>query len=202
MSPANDDGHPVSPQWTGWRKAIDLDEYEARFTDHDAHGEADCIAAFGPATVLDAGCGTGRVAMELHRRGIDVVGVDLDADMLERARRRAANVEWQCADLASFDLGRRFDVVAMPGNVLLFCRIADRRAVVQRCAAHVADGGVLIAGFSLKRAADSYTLRAHDDACSEVGFELVHRWATWDRVEYDGGDYAVSVHRHRAVTSL
>ncbi|MFM2071639.1 MAG: hypothetical protein RLZZ623_1902, partial [Actinomycetota bacterium] len=88
MSPANDDGHPVSPQWTGWRKAIDLDEYEARFTDHDAHGEADCIAAFGPATVLDAGCGTGRVAMELHRRGIDVVGVDLDADMLERARRR------------------------------------------------------------------------------------------------------------------
>ena len=43
--------------------------------------------------VLDAGCGTGRVAIELARRGIEVVGVDADPDMLERARRRAPQLD-------------------------------------------------------------------------------------------------------------
>ena len=28
-----------------------------------------------------------------------------------------------------------------------------------------------------------------------AGLGAVHRWATWDRVPYAGGDYAVSVHR-------
>ena len=84
------------------------------------HGEADFVAALGPATVLDAGCGTGRVGIELARRGIDVVGVDVDPDMLERARRRSADVTWVLADLATLDLGRTFDVVVLAGNVLPF----------------------------------------------------------------------------------
>ena len=35
----------------------------------DVHGEADFVAALGGHSVLDAGCGTGRVARELARRG-------------------------------------------------------------------------------------------------------------------------------------
>ena len=72
--------------------------------------------------MLDAGCGTGRVAIELDRRGIEVVGVDLDDDMLAAARIKAPDLRWECADLSVFDLGRPFDVVAMPGNVMIFCR--------------------------------------------------------------------------------
>lgn len=193
------DGHLVSPRWTAWRAATDLDEYESRFTTAAAHGEADLICGFGPRSVLDAGCGTGRVAIELHRRGVESVGVDLDDEMLERARRRAPDVTWTCADLAVFRLDRCFDVVAMPGNVLLYCRAEVRAAVVERCAAHVAEAGLLIAGFTLSDDAGSYTLSAHDDACREVGFELTHRWATWDRAPFDAGGrgdrYAVSVHR-------
>src|SRR5690242_14604202 len=64
------------------------------------HGEADLVESFGPRTVLDAGCGTGRVAVELARRGIAVVGVDLDPQMLATARRKAPNLEWHLADLA------------------------------------------------------------------------------------------------------
>ena len=41
------------------------------------HGEADFVFSYGPRSVLDAGCGTGRVAIELARRGLDVVGTDL-----------------------------------------------------------------------------------------------------------------------------
>jgi SAM-dependent methyltransferase len=196
------DGHLVSPQWSAWREAVDLDEYDMRFAGQAAHGEADLIASFAPATVLDAGCGTGRVAIELDKRGFLVHGVDLDPDLLERARRRCRGVTWHAADLAEFDLGRTFDVVAMPGNVLLFCRSEQRFAVVQRCAAHVAEGGVLIVGFSIADGVGSDTLRVHDAACSASGLALEHRWATWDRAPFADGSYVVSVHRRDRVASL
>lgn len=48
-------------------------------TGADVHGEATFVRAYAPASVLDAGCGTGRVAIELARHGIEVVGVDVDA---------------------------------------------------------------------------------------------------------------------------
>ena len=70
------------------------DDYQARFdrlaaTGADVHGEATFVRAYEPARVLDAGCGTGRVAIELARHGIEVVGVDVDASMLATARRLA-----------------------------------------------------------------------------------------------------------------
>ena len=46
------------------------------------------------------------------------------------------------------DLGRRFTVVAMPGNVMIFCRRDDVDAIVSRAAAHLEPGGMLVAGFS------------------------------------------------------
>ena len=84
-----DDYQMTSSAWRRWREQVDLDEYEARFAVGDAvHGEADLVASLAPTSVLDAGCGTGRVAIELARRGIEVVGVDADPDMLERAERQ------------------------------------------------------------------------------------------------------------------
>jgi len=55
----------------------------------NVHGEADFVERFAPKSVLDAGCGTGRVGRELARRGIDVVGVDIDPHMLATAQRKA-----------------------------------------------------------------------------------------------------------------
>src|SRR6478736_6081835 len=94
-----DDPHAISPQWTQWRAETDLDEYFTRWqrlesTGQSSHGEADFIEALGPRSVLDAGCGMGRVAIELDRRGIDVVGVDLDDDLLAFARRSQPDIRW------------------------------------------------------------------------------------------------------------
>ncbi|MDQ1398226.1 MAG: hypothetical protein QOK20_158, partial [Acidimicrobiaceae bacterium] len=52
----------------------DGESYQRRFDElasggQDVHGEAAFVMALTPATVLDAGCGTGRVAIELARRG-------------------------------------------------------------------------------------------------------------------------------------
>lgn len=188
-------GAHVSPQWAQWRARIDLDEYEARFAHDAAHGEADLIASFTPASVLDAGCGTGRVGIELHRRGIEVVGVDLDDDLLALARAKEPGASWVHADLATVDLGRSFDVVALPGNVMLFCAHDARVHVVARCAAHVAGDGRLVAGFGLSGEPGAITLDEYDDACRTAGLTLDERWATWDRDPYLRGVYAVSVHR-------
>lgn len=51
--------------------------------------------------VLDACCGTGDLAIEARRRGASVVGLDFSERMLERARRKAAEVEWVQGDVLS-----------------------------------------------------------------------------------------------------
>jgi SAM-dependent methyltransferase len=156
--------------------------------------------AYEPATALDAGCGTGRVGIELARRGVAVVGVDLEPGMLTTARDRAPEVEWIEGDLTSFDLATTFDVVVMAGNVMLF--VGDRAAAVARCAAHLPPGGRLVAGFQLHgmttpsgHRLDPFELVDYDAAASAAGLVLEERFATWDREPYDGGSYAVSVHR-------
>jgi len=157
------------------------------------HGEADRVQVYEPRTVLDAGCGTGRVAVELARRGLDVVGVDLDPSMLDVARAKSDAVEWVEADLADLDLGRTFDLVVAPGNVMIFLTPGTEAAVTERLAAHVAPGGTLICGFSL--AGDHLSLEAHHAHCAAAGLTTVEDLATWEGEPYDGGDYVVSVHR-------
>ena len=157
------------------------------------HGEADFVQSLGPGSVLDAGCGTGRVAIELARRGVDVVGVDLDPSMLEEARRKAPGVPWTEGDLVDVDLGRTFDVVLMAGNVMIFVKPGTEGAVVANLARHLAPGGALVAGFQLE--AGRLSLEDYDRFAAAAGLRLAERWATWDRQPYRGGNYAVSVHR-------
>lgn len=182
--------------------AFDGRRYQERFDalaeqGVDVHGEAALVRTLAPRSVLDAGCGTGRVAVELARHGIEVVGVDVDASMIAEARRRAPDLAWVEADLASLQLGRTFDVVVLAGNVPLFCPAGDREALVASCAAHVAPGGAMVAGFQLDR---EYGLDAHDRACLAVGLTLEHRWSTWDQEPFGPASrYAVSLHRRRAV---
>jgi 2-polyprenyl-3-methyl-5-hydroxy-6-metoxy-1,4-benzoquinol methylase len=173
------------------------DEYQARFDalaaqGTDVHGEAEFVARLSPGSVLDAGCGTGRVAIELARRGIETVGVDVDASMLDTARERAPALTWVASDLAELDLGREFDVVMLAGNVPLFTPRGTHAALVAGCARHVARSGAMVAGFQLGR---GYELADYDAHCAAVGLELMERYATWDGQPFAGGDYAVSVHR-------
>ncbi|GGZ38285.1 SAM-dependent methyltransferase [Streptomyces inusitatus] len=173
------------------------DEYQARFDriaseGGDVHGEAVFVRSFAPRTVLDAGCGTGRVAVELARHGIAVTGVDIDESMLATARRLAPGITWHRHDLAGLDLGLSFDVVVMAGNVPLFTPPGTEEALVAGVARHVRPEGRLVAGFSLDR---GYTLRDYDAHCRTAGLVLEARYATWSRAPYTGGEYAVSVHR-------
>lgn len=178
------------------------DDYDVRFDQLeregiDVHGEAAFVESLAPRSVLDAGCGTGRVAIELDRRGVDVVGVDLDPSMLEAARRKAPHLPWVEGDLISVDVGRTFDVVVMAGNVMIFLEAGTEAAVVANVARRVRPGGHLVAGFQLQPG--RLAIDRYDEMCAAVGLVLSQRWATWDRQPWSaGGEYAVSVHRRPA----
>ena len=113
-----DDSPTLSKRWRQWRQEIDLDEYEARWDRLEAegehvHGEADFVDRFAKRRVLDAGCGMGRVALELAKREYDVVGVDNDPDMLERAKNRESTVDWRLGDLTTVTFDEPFDTIVV-----------------------------------------------------------------------------------------
>ena len=175
------------------------DDYDATYqrraaAGEDVHGEANFVERFAPKSVLDAGCGTGRVGRELARRGAEVVGVDIDAEMLGTARRAAPGIEWRLDDLVTVDLGRTFDAIVMAGNVMIFLDPGTEATVLANMARHLSSGGVLIAGFQLQPG--RLALDEYDRHASAAGLALHERWSTWDCDEWvPGGDYAVSVHR-------
>lgn len=182
------------------------DEYDVRWKSladagHNIHGEADLVesllAESGGTSVLDAGCGTGRVAIELAHRGISVVGVDADAAMLAAARAKAPQLRWIEADLADLTSAGvdRVNLVLLAGNVMIFLEPGTEAQALVQLAGRLTPGGLLVAGFSIRP--DRLSLRQYDDAAEQAGLRWVARWATWDRAPYDDGDYAVTVHRLR-----
>lgn len=176
-------------------------QYDRRFealaaAGQHMHGEADLVDSYNPTWVLDAGCGTGRVAIELSRRGRHVVGVDQDPRMLEVARQKAPHLTWVQADLAASDLGlgRLFDAVVLAGNVLIFVAPGTEGEVVANMARHLAPDGLMIAGFSLHPG--GFGASDLDELATEAGLALVDRWSTWDQLPFAPAcGYAVSVHR-------
>jgi len=160
----------------------------------DVHGEASFIQSLGRRSVLDAGCGTGRVARELARRGLDVVGVDIDSAMLNTAREKAPQLDWRLGDLATIDLGRTFDCIVMAGNVMIFVTSGMEGTVLANLARHLTPGGLLVAGFQLM--GGGLPLLRYDSLATDAGLELTERWSTWDREAWrPDNTYAVSVHR-------
>lgn len=183
------------------------DDYDARWrtlaeSGKNIHGEADLVAALlagSGRTVLDAGCGTGRVAIELARRGYQVTGVDSDPRMLTTAQSKAPELTWAQADLAELPdtVPNTFDLVLLAGNVMIFLKPGTEEQVVDGLAERLAPGGLLVAGFSLRP--DQLSVDRYDELATAAGLQRTHRWATWDRAPYDGGDYAVSVHQAPSV---
>lgn len=193
-----------------WNERPDVqrgDAYDSRWEKLEAegqaiHGEADLIESVllegrqrsdVPLAVLDAGCGTGRVGIELAKRGIDVVGVDLDPSMLATAREKAPHIEWYIGDLSAIALEQEFDLIALPGNVMIFLAARSEERVLSNLAGHLRPGGLLMAGFQL--GPDHLSLAEYDTHAVAAGLALRDRWSTWGRDRYVGGDYAVSLHQ-------
>jgi len=131
------------PEVRSWSGA----EYDRLSSPMEAMGREvlERLPLAGSETVIDAGCGSGRVTEALIAQlpGGRVVGVDASASMIDAARERLGDrAELHVADLVTFDLGLRADAIL---STATFHWIADHEALFARLYAHLRDGGRLVA---------------------------------------------------------
>lgn len=199
-----DDARQENP----WLQAqVDPAQYDAMWEQkaaagEDIYGEINLLLRLqptAPQSVLDAGCGTGRIASELARRGVDVVGVDLDPAMIARARSKAPHLAWLVQDLTTLDLGRTFAMVVLLGNVMVYVTPGTEAQIVANLVRHVAPNGVLVAAFRTDR---PFSLAQFDALVTAHGLTPGERWATWDRDAWTPqADYVIAVY-HQSVEPL
>jgi SAM-dependent methyltransferase len=106
-------------------------------------GEPELIASAlrRGASVLEIGCGTGRLTHPLVELGFRVTAVDNEREMLAHVR----GAETVLADAASIELGRRFGCVLLASHFVNDADDHGRRALLAACARHLATDGVLLA---------------------------------------------------------
>ena len=100
--------------------------------------------AAGGGEIADLGCGTGRVALHLARRGHAVIGIDIDAELLAALAQRADGlaVEPLHADVRDFELDRPVSLALAPMQTLqLLEGPGERIACLRRVAAALEPGG-------------------------------------------------------------
>jgi 2-polyprenyl-3-methyl-5-hydroxy-6-metoxy-1,4-benzoquinol methylase len=100
--------------------------------------------------ILDIGCGTGRHAIELAKRGYSVTGVDLSESQLNRAKQKAEDakvkVDFQIADARKLDFKNEFEAVIMicEGAFSLMETDEMNFAILENAAKALKDGGMII----------------------------------------------------------
>ena len=99
-------------------------------------------------SILEIGCGTGRVALRLATEGISVTGMDLSPEMIAAARQKSQsvpNVRWVEGDMKDFDLRERFDLIIIPGHSFQFMLTpSDQIACLECIQRHLANDGKLV----------------------------------------------------------
>lgn len=177
--------------------------YIQRFRDmaargEDLAGEARLVDALVPrgARILDAGCGTGRVGGFLAAAGHDIIGVDLDPELITVARQEYPSLRWLVGDLAELDLPAAgipagFDAVVCAGNVMTFVAPASRVNIMRRLGTHLRTGGRVVVGVGAGRGYEFDTFLA-DAAAGGLHPELL--LSSWDlRPFTPNSDFLVAV---------
>lgn len=178
--------------------------YAAKFAAHrergdDLDGEARFIDALAPrsAHILDAGCGTGRMAGALALRGHKAFGVDVDPLLIKVAEDQYPAATFACADLASLSIAQltaagwpaSFDVIAMAGNVLEFVAEQTEALVLSRLASLLAPSGRFVIGQRVDRHYSAQQLLANAAAAPLAREQL---FSTWDLRPWDSGRFIVA----------
>lgn len=148
------------------------------------------LAAGGSA--LEFGIGTGRVAVPLRRRGVEVEGIDLSSSMVERMRIKpgGADIRVVIGDFASTSMDRTFDLVFLVFNTIMNLTIQeDQVACFANAAAHLRPGGRFVVEVmipDLRRLPPGETIRPFKVQPGALGFD-----------EYDVANQGLISHHYR-----
>ncbi len=158
-------------------------------------------AAGGP--VLDLGCGTGRVALDLAARGHRVTGLDADPELVRvltaRARQHGLPVTGVAIDVRSFYLGRRFALAIAPMQLVQLLGGREGRTRMLACVrAHLEPGALLAA--ALADPFDGFDPEAARPPLPDV--RDVNEWILSSTpIAVRSGEEAVEIDTHRQAVS-
>jgi len=155
----------------------------------DLSEEADwLVERLGPGcrSVLEPGCGSGRMLEALAARGLEAVGLDLSPEMVAYARARLAGAaEVVRADMTDFDLGRRFDGAFSLVSTLGVLDASGLAAHLEAMARHLDTGS----RYLVQQAIDAGMWRSEWDA--ERGVVKLH--VVWEAIDADRSRSRVEV---------
>jgi SAM-dependent methyltransferase len=166
----------------------------------DLVGEARLVDAMlsRGSRVLDAGCGPGRIGGYLAAVGHQVVGVDVDPELIAAAEQDHPGPRWLVGDLAELDLPSRgitepFGAIVCAGNVMTFLAPSTRTTVLQRLRAHLAADGRAAIGFGAGR---GYAFEDFLADATAAGWAPDLLLSTWDlRPFTPGAGFLVAILR-------
>ena len=132
------------------------------------------FAAPEQATVLDAGCGTGRMSRYLADRGVQVRGVDLSPGMIEQAARHHADIPFDVGSIAALPCAAAtFDGVLLWYS-FIHTPASEQPGIFSEARRVVRDGGFVLAGFQVGKGvqdvSDAYRPLGHDIALVRYPF--------------------------------
>jgi SAM-dependent methyltransferase len=136
------------------------------------------LAADLGATVVDVGCGTGRLEPYLAAKGLAPSGIDLSPEMIRVARRDHPGFGFDVADLRDLPFGDASLAGVVCWYSLMFLAPSDRPAAFGELARVVKPGGYLVTAF---KAGDSQVRRAGRSTGLDVEFDVY--WLSPDEMD-------------------
>jgi SAM-dependent methyltransferase len=152
---------------------------------------------FAPRKVLELGCGTGRITLPLAQLGFDVVGLDNQPEMLQKAEERRLRTSSEIrqrlqfieGDMRTWSAHADFDLILIPASSISHVlSLEDQLAVWKTCHDNLRPDGRLLVEITMPNMAsfaDSYTVPSRtlveidiDNVSESDGTRLIRRKTT------------------------
>lgn len=157
------------------------------------------------ASILEYGCGNGRVTLPLAREGHTILGVDLSEPMLQSLRTKLAleppevraRVQTRHGDMRALALRRKFELVLCPFNT--FLHLYEREDVerfLARVRAHLAPRGRLLVDVSIPEPSELARPSSRLYRTRPFVYPGVGRVRYGERFDYDGLRQVLFVSMH------
>ena len=193
-------------RWEQWGQSGYKDEFTKLIeTGADVEGEARLADALVPrgARILDAGAGIGRIGGALQARGHDVLAVEKDPELIERAARLFPDLPMLESDLLALSpaslaaAGHRagYDLIVLVGNVIVFAAPDTEGQMLAALRDLLANGGRILVGFHPVRMhgnARDYPFEVFAADVEAAGLVVQHRFGTYE-LHPPADDYVVAV---------
>jgi SAM-dependent methyltransferase len=107
------------------------------------------LAQTSGSPILELGCGTGRVLLELAKSGFEIEGIDCDPAMLEIARSKLIpgfqdQIKLHIEDVRNFSISESFALIIIPCNTFAYFNQEESEQILKRSSSHLNPGGQLV----------------------------------------------------------